>query len=167
MKLAEVYYEIVVDVSPQKAWEVLASYGNVGDFHAGLKSSRALNGSSVAAKMGADRECTIPNGRKDIIVREKITNFEDGKSYTYDVYDWVNFPLRRMRNTFGVKVGGGGKTVLYQRTQFRLKPGFLTVILKGKLRGAARDGLIAYKHFMETGEPNVDMKSLKKKFRSV
>jgi len=166
MKLTEIYYEVTVNTSPQKAWEVLSSYGDVASFHTGVKSSQALNGSSTIAGPGADRECIIPNGRKDIVVHEKITDFREGESYTYDVYSWVNFPLSRMHNTFGVKRDNAGRTVIYQRTQFRLKPGFLTGIMKGKLRSGAREGLIAYKHFMETGERNADMKALKKKYKN-
>lgn len=46
--------------------------------------------------------------------------------------------------------------------KYRLRSGFLTGIMKGKIRGAARDTLIGYKHFMETKEPNIDIKVLRK-----
>lgn len=167
MKLTEVNYEMPVNVTAEKAWEVLASYGDVGDFHTGIKSSEALNGSPTYAEKGADRICVIPNGKKNIIIREKITDINFGNEYTYNVYDWENFPLARMHNTFGVRKNGSVNSIIYQRTLFRLKPGFLTAIMKGKLKSGARDTLIGYKHFMETGEPNVDMKILKKKYRGL
>ena len=71
MKLSKVQYEMVVNTSPQKAWEALASYGNVAEFHPQLESSRTLNGSDSKAALGCDRECIIPNGKKKIIVKEK------------------------------------------------------------------------------------------------
>lgn len=165
IKLKTVEYEVVVNVTPQQAWDVLAKYGNIGSFHSGLLSSKPLNGSGNEAVLGCDRECIIPNGRKNILVREKIVEIIEGQYYTYDVYEWENFPLTKMINTFGVKNNTQGQTVIYQKTEFRLKPGFLTGIMKGKLRRGARESLIAYKHYMETGEEKADIKILKKKYK--
>ena len=166
MKLTEVYYEMPVDVSPQEAWAVINRYGDVGDINGVLKSSKAVNGSANEGSMGADRMCVIPNGKKDILVWEKIIDFKEGSHLTYDVYQWENFPLNKMHNTFGVKVKGG-QTYIYQRSKYRLKPGFLSGIMKGKLRGGAREALTGFKHFLETGEARVDPKVLKKQYRAV
>ncbi len=165
MKLSDLYYEVEVNVPSQKAWEVLARYGDVGDFHPSLKSSRSLNGSPVTVAMGADRECTIPNGRKDIVVSEKVIDYKEGEKFTYDVYAWKNFPLRKMQNTFGVVVRAG-KTIIFQRSAYRLKPGFLTGLMKGKVRSGMREVLIAYKHILETGEEKPDLKLLRKRYRT-
>ena len=70
-----------------------------------------------------------------------------------------------MHNTFEVKVNSDGKTIIYQTTKYRLKPRFLTWLMKGKLRKVSRETLIAYKHYMETGEKNVNFKILKKKYK--
>ncbi|AUP80858.1 hypothetical protein C1H87_19950 [Flavivirga eckloniae] len=85
------------------------------------------------------------------MVKEKIINIKDGEYYIYDVYDWEDFPLKKMNNTFGVKVNAQGKTTIYQITEYRLKPRFLTWIMKGEMRSQARTALISYKHYMETG----------------
>lgn len=167
MKLTKVEYEMVVNVTPQKAWEVLADYGNVAGFHSQLESSRSLNGSSSKAELGCDRECVIPDGKKKIVVKEKIYEFVEGQYYTYDVYEWTNFPLNAMHNTFGVKTNSEGKTVIYQITNYRLKPGFLTGFMKGKIRSSARTSLLGYKHYMETGEKNADPKIIKAKYKNV
>jgi hypothetical protein len=167
MKLAKVHYEMEVQTTPQKAWEVLADYGNVGTFHPQLESSKPINGSLTHAVIGCDRECIIQDGKKRIMVKEKITNIVDGQYYTYNVYDWNNFPLKAMRNTFGVKKNNNGKTVIYQVIEYRLKPGFLTGLMKGKIRESARTSLLGYKHYMETGEKNADMTILKKKYKNV
>ena len=166
MKLNSIDYEMVVDVTPQQAWSVLASYGDVGDYHAILDSSKSLNGSPNQAEMDCERECIIPQGKRKIMVRERIIDIKEGEYYTYDVYDWDNFPLRKMHNTFGVKKNDKGQTVIYQHTDFRLKPRFLTWIMKGKLRNGARETLMAYKHYMETGEKRVPVKQLKKKYKA-
>ena len=166
MKLKKVMYEVEVNASPQEAWEVLASYGDVGDFHSGVQSSNALNGSSNQACIGADRICHLVDGKRKIMVKEKILDFKKGAFYQYDVYEWKNFPLKKMLNTFGVKVNPQGKTVIYQITEYKLKPSFLTGLMKGKIENSARDGVLAYKHYIETGEKNADMAIIHNKYKS-
>lgn len=166
MKLMKVNYEVEVNVSPEKAWEVLASYGDVGNYHSGVKSSESINGSSNTAEMGCDRVCYLEDGKRKITVKEKIIDFKNGQYYTYDVYDWENFPLKKMQNTFGVKTTNN-KTVIYQTIRYRLKPRILTLPMKGKMKNSAYEALIAYKHYMETGEKNVSMDELKKKYKKV
>lgn len=165
MKLKTVSNEMVVFVSPEKAWSVLADFGQIGDFHTGVLSSKSLNNSPNEAGLGCERECVITEGRKPIVIKERIVEFKESQSYTYDVYEWQNFPISKMYVTFGVKTNQMGQTVIYQRNDFRLKPGFLTGIMKGKIRKGGFDSLLAYKHFMETDEKNVDIKTLKKKYK--
>jgi hypothetical protein len=167
MKLSTVKYEMIVDVDSQTAWDALANFGDVGSHHPQVKRSKPLNGSKNEALLGSDRECIIIDGKKEIMVREKIIDFVASEYYTYEVYDWKNFPLKKMTITFGVKKNSQGKTVIYQKTDFRLKPGFLTYIMKGKLRNGAREGLLGYKHFLETGEQKTDIKVLRKKYTKV
>ncbi len=167
IKLKTIKYEMVVNVTTQKAWDVLNSYGDIGSFHAGLESSSAINGSPNIAQMDCERICYIPRTKnKKIMVKEKIIDYSEGNYYTYDVYEWENFPLKKMNNTFGVKTNAQGETVIYQVTNFRLKPGFLTGMMKGKLRRGARTTLMGYKRYMETGDKRIDIKELKKQYKS-
>ena len=167
MKLTRVQYEMVVNTTPKKAWEILADFGNVGKFHPQLESSKSVNGSAAKAELGCDRECVITDGKKKIYVKEKIIDYVEGQYYTYDFYEWKNFPLNKSLNTFGVKMNGEGKTVIYSIINYRLKPGFLTILMKGKVRSSARESLLGYKHYLETGEIKADMKSLKERYRQV
>ncbi len=167
IRLKIIEYEMVVNVAPEKAWEILASYGDVGTYHAGLNSSSSINGSPNEAEMDCERICYIPRTkRKEIMVKEKIIAIKEGEYYTYDVYEWENFPIKKMHNTFGVKTNDKGETVIYQITNFRMKPGFLTGLMKGRLRKGAREALISYKHYMETGEKRVALKELKKTYKA-
>lgn len=166
-KLKRVGYEVVVEVSPEKAWEVLSSYGDAGSFHSQLESSKSLNGSPTKAALGCDRECIIPDGKKKILVREKIIKYVEGQYYTYNVYEWENFPINTFLVTFGVKTNEKGQTVIYQSNDYRLKPGFLSGIMKGKLKNGSRDGVLAYKHYMETGEKHADMKEIREKYKNL
>jgi len=166
MKLTEVKYKIIVDVTKEKAWKILADYGNVGMFHSGVASSKSINGSGNVAALGCDRECHLIDGKRRIMVQEKIIDFKDGVYYTYDVHTWKNFPLAKAHNTFGVETNLEGKTVIYNMSRYRLKPGFLTWIMKGKMKSSMRDAVIVYKHFMETGEKNANMAMIKEKYKS-
>ncbi len=163
MKLTHLEYEVPVAVSAEKAWEVLARFTDVGDFHSGVLKS-AANGAKREG-VGTDRTCELPG---KVVVHERICEWNEGSSYKYDVYAWKKFPLKKMLITFGVRRKASSPEVsIYQTVDYRLSPGFLTVIMKGKVRTSLRDGLLGYKHFMETGEANADMKALRKRYGNV
>lgn len=163
MKLAHLEDSISIDASPERTWETLARYVDVGDFHTGVVSSRLIAGPTTG--VGADRHCNLPG---NVEVWERITAWEEGKSYSYDVYKWKKFPLKAMHTTFGVDPSSvPNRSILYQKLDYRLSPGFLTGLMKGRLRGAVRDTLLGYKHFIETGEPNVPLKKLRKLYKGV
>jgi len=166
MKLTRIQYEVEVDVSKEKAWEILSLYGNVGDYHAGVVSSSSINGSGNIAEMGSDRVCHIVDGNRKITVKEKIIEFKAGEYYKYDVYEWVNFPLTKLMNTFGVKTNSEGKTVIYQIMEYRLKPRILGWFMKGKMKSQARDALIYCKYYMETGESKPDWNMVQEKYKA-
>ena len=166
-KLQSVAYEVPVSVTTQQAWKVLTDFGNAGSFHSQLESSKSLNGTSPRAELGCERECIIPDGKKKIMVRERIIELVEGQYYTYEVYEWKNFPINTFYVTFGVKTDEDGKTIVYQRNDYRLKPGFLTGMMKGKLRNGAREGVLAYKHYMENGEAHADMELIKQKYKDL
>ena len=116
--------------------------------------------------MGCSRTCTIENGRKDIVVDEKIIEYVDGKYYRYQVTRVVNFPTKAFFNSFGVKKNAMGKTVIYIKSEYRLNNGLMAMMAKGKLKKGNHDALIFYKHYMETGEKNANKKVLRKKYKN-
>ena len=160
-KIKIIEYETIVDVTPQKAWEVLADYVNVGEFHGGVQSSHIIG--NTAQGVGGDRFCQID---KKVSVKERITTWKEGEYYIYEVYEWENFPLKRMYNSFGVKVNSEGKTVIYSTINYRLTNWFMEMIAKGKLKKSARDGILWYKDYMETGVKNRSLKELRKKYKN-
>ena len=148
---------------------MIAQYGNIATFHSGIAESGNIGTSIDEVSMGCERFCTIYDGKRRIDIKERVTEIEVGKYYRYEVYEWVNFPLKKMFNGFGVKKDANGDTILYQVQSYRLKPGFLTGIMKGKLQRGSRETLIFYKHFIETGERNVEKGKLLKmeKYKNV
>jgi len=160
-KIKTIKYETVVNVTPQKAWEVLSDYVNVGEFHGGVQSSHIIG--SKGQGIGGDRFCQID---EKVSVKEKITTWKEGEYYIYEVYEWENFPLKRMYNSFGVKVNSEGKTVIYSTINYRLKNWFFELMAKGKLKKSARDGILWYKDYMETGVKNRNLKELRRIYKN-
>lgn len=165
LKLAEIHSELIVSVSPEKAWEVLNSYGDVGSYHSGVTSSKPINGSKIEGSFGCERQCLIENGKKDILVDETIIEFVDDSHYKYSASS-EQFPAKAFYNTFGVKQNDEGKAIIYLTTEYKLKPSFLTWMAKGKLRKGNEDALLFYKHYMETGEKNASPEAIKEKYKN-
>lgn len=163
IKLTTLTSELIVNVTPEEAWKVINSYGDVGSYHSSIVSSKSLNGSPNTGAMNCERQCTIENGKKDIIVDEKIIKFVPGKYYTYEAHS-EQFPAKAFFNTFGVKVNAQNQTVIYVKTEYRLKPGFLTTLTKGKFSKGNDKALLAYKHYMETGEKNTPPDAIEAKY---
>ncbi len=165
IKLKTIHNELIVDVSVKKAWDVINSYGDVGSYHSSIASSKPINGSEVEGSMGCERQCYIQSNKKDIYVDETIIEFVDESHYKYVAVS-EQFPAKAFYNTFGVKKNEQGKTVIFVTTEYRLKPGFMTGIAKGKLSKGNNDALLFYKHYMETGEKNGNPEEIREKYNS-
>lgn len=159
-----IHNKVVVEGSPQEVWKVLKAYGDVSSFNATIDESYMLNEGSGNAELGAEREIHIPNGINNIINKERIVDFVDGVYYTYDVYDTENFPIRQMEVTYGVRMDNRGRTILFSKTYFKLNNRINTKLLKGKIIKGNMDSLLAFKYFIENGDNNSDIKSLRKRY---
>jgi hypothetical protein len=151
--LTRVSWDVVVDASPEDAWALLADFGGVQEYVDTITESDWIG--APVLDDGAARYCKLDFQGRDILVKERIFDLEEGAWFTYDVYDWTNFPLKRMHNTFGVTVDQAGNTVVYNIIDYKLKPAFLSGIMRGQLRSSARSSLLALKHYLETGEGDV------------
>jgi len=156
--------ELIVNSSPEKVWQTLASFGNVSTFLSTIDEGSAINGSVNKAVLGAERESIIPNGVNNIIYKERIIDIEVGAYYTLEVFESENFPLKKMYVTYGVNVNKKGQTVLFSTMEYKLNSGLLTRLMKGKMDKRNMDHLIAYKFHIETGEENADIITLRKRF---
>jgi hypothetical protein len=156
--------EVVINSSPAEAWETLAAFGNVSNFLSTIDEGSALNGSLDLAVLGAERESIIPKGIHNIIQKERIIELVEGAYYTYEVYESENFSVKKMYVTYGVKLDSEGNTVLYGITEYKMNSGLATRMVKGKLGKGNMDSLIAYKYYIETGEENSDIDSLRKRY---
>jgi Polyketide cyclase / dehydrase and lipid transport len=160
--LTAVKSEIAIDATAGEIWDALTRFGDVSSFHAGVDLSTAGDDFGDEAALGSERTCVVKDGRRVITLHERITEYEEGECYRYEVFDWKNFPLQVMFFGFEIeeKTDGGRSLSLVQN--YRLKPGVLTGLMKWKIRQQQRTILLGYKHYVETGENNVPIKDIEK-----
>lgn len=160
IKLTSVASEIDIDAPAEEIWQALLHYGDVANFHAGVEASKPAKNCGPKAALGAVRTCDVRDGRREIKLVERITEFNDGHSYRYEVFEWENFPLKVMFFGFSIVEKDGGKRALRLIQNYRLKPGFMSSLMKWKIRQMQHRILLGYKHYIETGEKNVPIKDL-------
>ena len=167
MKLKQIQQKIEINVTPERMWEILSQYGDVSHFHAGVVESHKEPGSGNQAAPGCERVCHIVDMGLHITLKERIVEFNEGDSYTYEVYAWKNFPLRKMLFGFQILRTDKPYVVLAINIAYKAKPAFLTSIMAGKMRRLAQDVLLGYKHFAETGERRIPIKQLKARYEAM
>lgn len=167
MKLKNISDEIIINVTPEKMWEILSSYGDVSNFHAGVKESFSSEGSINKAEMGCERVCNIVDMGLKIQLKERIIDYKEDEGYQYEVYEWKNFPLRKMLFRFTITKNHQNNSLLRLTIDYKSKPAFLTPLMAGKIRKLTHDILLGYKHYAETSEKNVPIKLLRKKYKQL
>lgn len=160
VRLTAVRSEIPIDAPAGDIWQALSRYGDVAAFHAGVEQSTPGINSSDQAEWGAERTCVVKDGNRVVTLHERITEFRDGECYRYEVFDWNNFPIQVMFFGFEIVEKPGGNRFLVLIQNYRLKPGFLTNLMKWKIRRQQRTILLGYKHYIETGARNVPIDAI-------
>jgi len=164
MKLKKIHNELLIKTTPEKMWQVLSRYGDISQFHAGVEKSYKQDGSENNASMGSERVCHIVDLGLKITLKERITEFDEGRYYRYEVYEWKNFPVQKLFFAFTILGSNHTHTTLGIDIEYKAKPAFLTPLMAGKMKKLTRDILLGYKHYAETGQEKVSIKELKKKY---
>jgi Polyketide cyclase / dehydrase and lipid transport len=162
IKLTEVSTSININALSDKTWDALSHYGDVHTFHGGVVNSVSGEESTNKAELGAVRTCDILDGKKEVMLKERITEYEEGNFYRYEVFEWKNFPLKVMFFAFSVNKINNKKSRLTLTINYRLNPGFMTNLMKWKIRKLEKSVLTGYRNYIETGEKNVPIKTLEK-----
>lgn len=165
MQLKKIHQEMRIKTSPEHMWNVVSQFGNVCDFHAGVVSSIKQQGSENSASIGCERICNIVDMGLHITLKERVVDYVEGKSYQFEVYDCKNFPVKEMFFRFTIKDATPTHTTLAIDIAYQAKPALLTPLMSGKMRSLARDVLLGYKHYTETGEKRVPIKELKRRYK--
>jgi len=167
MNLKNIYEVMPINVTPEKMWQVLSVYGDVSSFHGGVEQSYKAEGSGNQAKIGGERICNIVDMGLKIQLKERIIDYQEGVGYQYEVYEWKNFPLRKMFFKFSIQESFDGNTFLRLDIDYKAKPAILTPIMAWKMRILIHDVLLGYKHYAQTGEKKVPISTLRKKYKSL
>jgi len=165
MNLKNIYEEMPVDVTAEQMWQVLSVYGDVSGFHSGVKQSYKVEGSANKACIGGERVCNIVDMGLKIQLKERIIDYQEGIGYQYEVYEWKNFPLRKMLFKFSIRENISGGVLLRLDIDYKAKPAILTSIVAWKMRILIHDVLLGYKHYAQTGEKNVPLSTLRRKYK--
>ena len=152
---------IRVNSTVDQAWSVLANFAGVGGFHVLYDETNALNGSTGTLELGAERESLMPDGIYNLILKERVVDLVDGAYYTFEVYDSDKSSLESMLVTYGVSSDEEGKVSIYNQVAFKDGSKVWKNFKKRKLNRDSRISLISYKHRIETGGTEKDLKRLK------
>jgi hypothetical protein len=143
-----------VDADIAAAWDELAgNYVNVHKIQRPIVDSHALPGEPHTGP-GAVRHCDIDFNGRPVSVKERIIDWIDGpayREYTYDVYETRGFPARAF-NTWSIRETRSGSVELRNVFYFRMRPALLTRPFTSRIATAARNGVLGYKHYLETGQ---------------
>ncbi len=110
--------------SPEACWALMADFGNIDFFNPHLSESRLIGGSQQHG-VGTERQCDLKGGRG--YIRERIIDWQEGRSYTVDIYDG-SMPVDDMHTTLGLEPRPGGGTELFMETTYRPRYGVLGTI---------------------------------------
>ena len=162
-------YEAPVDAPLETVWaELHDGYTRVEEIHTPIRASFGLPGEPETG-LGAVRHCDLDFKGRDVAIKERIIDLVEGpdhKEYTYDVYESKGFPAR-VFNTWRVRRGPAGETLLANVFFYRMRPAVLTRPMAGQIRGAARGSVLAFKHYLETGERKVPPGEIQRRYATL
>ena len=134
--MATIHVEHEVNADADKTWALLADFGNIQSFNPNITKSFLINGSQNQG-IGAERQCNLDH--KGGYIRERVTDWKPGQSYTIDIYDGA-LPVKNAVTTLGVKPLGAHRSVAYMTFTYTPKFGPLgqlmnLVMLKPMMTG--------------------------------
>lgn len=160
------HQELEINASVDAVWdEVAGNFVNSVEIAESVIDSRCLSG-DLKKGLGTERLLHFKFDGKEVEAKERIVDYRDAgdiREFTYDVYASKGSPLTvKVYNTWTVRKNGDGKTMLGTAFTFRAKLAFMNSIIGKQLArsGSLRTGLLAYKHYLETGEKRVEAAKL-------
>ena len=152
---------IEVNSSVEEAWAVISDFGGTGNFHVLYEETTLLQGSADRAELGSERESLMPDGMFNVILKERIVNLVDGSQLTFEIYDSEKSSLESMLVTYGVATDNQGKVLIYNQVGFKEGSGVWKNFAKRKHNRDSKLSLMSFKHRIETGESEKNLKRLK------
>lgn len=153
---------VQINGTVDEAWDVLADFAGVGDFHVLYDEAIILNRSSSEVALGVERESFMPDGMYNVIQKERVVDVLDGAYFTYEIYDSEKQAMESMLVTYGVSSDADGNVTIYNYVTFKEEARVWKKFSKRKYDRESRISLISFKHRIETGGAEKDLKRLKK-----
>jgi hypothetical protein len=119
--MAHVRVTHATSAAPALCWELMADFANIDYFNPHLSESRLLEG-SPANGLGTTRHCDIKGGKN--YIRERVVDWQEGRSYTVDIYDGT-MPVTGMMTTLGLSPRPGGGSHLFMETSYTPRYGIV------------------------------------------
>jgi len=145
--------KVEIEASAETVWGVLADFGNVSVFNPTVTESYSTT--DDATGVGAARHCDLAVGGATI--EERIVEWNEGSSYTIEIYDGTRNPFAKALGTLAVEPLGDNRSVVTMSLEWKAKggifSGFLGRALKGQNQKAIAGVLAGLKHHVETGDP--------------
>ncbi|MEO7222310.1 MAG: SRPBCC family protein [Devosia sp.] len=122
--MTRVRVEYETTATPEACWALMADFANIDFFNPHLTGSHLIEG-SPACGLGTERQCDL-KGSKGYF-REKVIDWQEGRSYTVDIYEGT-LPVDRTVTTLGLAPWASGGTRLYMETDYTPRHGVLGVV---------------------------------------
>lgn len=165
-QLHYVSYQIPIYANRQQVWSSLQKFGEIASFHDNVVSSGYLDGAEEFG-LHCERYCEFhPQMGRIPVVKEKIIAIDYGSSYLIDFYEFKNFPMQHMYIQFRIDEDFESNHQVFAACWYQSKPKFFSRFFTKKMRQTLKEILLGYKHYTETGEKNVAMHVLKKKYQT-
>jgi ligand-binding SRPBCC domain-containing protein len=121
--MATIHNEIIIQASPEKIWEVLATPDLLDKYDPTVKKSLLI--SDEKTSLGAKRRVDMLDGKNWF--EEKITQYQPNESLTYELTA-CSFPVHKLKHSYSFQKIGE-KTKVCQVMEYTVKFGLLGKLL--------------------------------------
>lgn len=140
-----------VNATIEDVWHAWDDFGNIANFHPGLKSSHLINGSE-ATGLGAERQCNLKDGKN--YIQERVVAYVPNKRLSVDIYSGT-MPLKSALATIELRELGPNRTQVRMKMDYQMRFGILGRVMgqmmKPQFRKLLRDALATNKSYVESG----------------
>lgn len=162
----------VIDAPADRVWQAMVlDYGEISNFAPSIYASNYERG-SLKGEEGAERKCAF-NSKGNRWTHERIESIDhDNMVMRNRVIDASKFPLDidNSQAYYRIKDNGDGTATASYEFQFRARPSFMGIMMKGRFKKLLGETLIGLDHYVTTGEvvnaTTGNWKEIKKKYKS-
>lgn len=143
---------IDIDAPTDKVWEAIKDFGNIHRFNPSIPRSHLT--SDQEHGVGTTRHCDFNVAGAS--VRERITDWQEGRSYSVDIYEKSRIPfLKNITGHVAVEPSPRGSTGIFEMG-YETSAGPIGRLMERMLRKrnakATKLFVAGLKHYVETGE---------------